>query len=235
VSLSCCHLCASLIQHVAGVSVTGPTRLHDLQASRLSQVNANYKLETLSGLQNHLLLNTTTGVYRNEQDEWKSLFSLQCCTSKKHQTLCQWHLSYHRGNCRLQPITGFPDVTSVVDSSHSAVATSRDRFHSVAVLIISMILATGHNDISCTDCRYQCASFLIYKTSQNCFSYFFENCYNFPSVLVIMNLDYENINMIDFVCDFEIQKLSRSVLLLYFPLKMKGQFMRLEDSIVIRM
>jgi hypothetical protein len=47
--------------------------------------------------------------------------------------------------------------------------------------------------------------------------YFFENCYNFPSVLVIMNLDYENVNLIDFDCGFETQKMSCSVLLSYFP------------------
>jgi hypothetical protein len=64
--------------------------------------------------------------------------------------------------------------------------------------------------------------------------YFFESCYNIPSALVVTNLDYENVNLLDFVCGFKIQKLSRSALLSCFPLKIKGRFMRLEDSIVIK-
>jgi hypothetical protein len=46
---------------------------------------------------------------------------------------------------------------------HTTWEQGRDRFHSVAVLIISMLLATGHKGVSFIDCRHQSASFLIYK------------------------------------------------------------------------
>jgi hypothetical protein len=61
-----CHLCAGVIQHVAGVPATDSTSLHVLQASGLIVVNANCKVGTIlqcnksSQIFSHLLINTTT-------------------------------------------------------------------------------------------------------------------------------------------------------------------------------
>jgi hypothetical protein len=162
---------------VAGVPATGPTSLHVLRASGLFVLNANCKVGTIlqcnksSQVFSHLLINTTTKVYRNGREDdigtIKITVEILCLKKMPQVPPVPCILSSHVLQVSTHHWLPSCDFCCRLLSQYHNMSMGEDckthrRFYSLTALIICMSVATGSNGMPYIDFRYHINVLFLY-------------------------------------------------------------------------